>query len=113
MTLLSSALIATPCRDSIPSVRFASAYITVLVRLPIPQPSTRRAIMNTKPILLTLIFSLLVATNATIHPSSIVEPKTDSSALGHGEFTFNGDLIRLSFEAHANQTKPRERTSDF
>ena len=55
--------------------------------------------MNTRSIFLSLVFTLLVAANV----SSAIEPKTGPAAFGQGEFTFNGELIRFSFEAHANQ----------
>ena len=53
--------------------------------------------MNTRTIFLSLVFSLLVATNvATTQPPG-------PAAFGQGEFNFNGELISFSFEAHANQ----------
>jgi len=54
--------------------------------------------MNTKPIFLASVFSLLVAT-------SIAMPKTGPAAFGQGEFRFNNELISFSFEAHANQNR--------
>ena len=60
--------------------------------------------MNTKPIFLSLVFSLFVVTSvATTQPSSAIEPKTGPAAFGQGEFTFNNELISFKFEAQANQ----------
>ena len=52
--------------------------------------------MNTRTIFLSLVFTLLVAVNVST-------TQTGPAAFGQGEFTFNGELIRFSFEAHANQ----------
>ena len=54
--------------------------------------------MNTKLFFLSLVFSLLVTT-------SVATTKTGPAAFGQGEFTFNGELISFSFEAHANEKR--------
>jgi hypothetical protein len=62
--------------------------------------------MNTRHIFLYVLLSLLVATIvATTQPSSAIKPKTGPTAFGHGEFSFNNELISFSFEAHANQKR--------
>ena len=54
--------------------------------------------MNTKPIFLSLVSILLVAT-------SVATTKTGPAAFGHGQFRFNAELINFSFEAHANEKR--------
>ena len=60
--------------------------------------------MKTKPIILSLVFSSVIAISiATTHPWSVAA-KTGPAAFGQGEFTFNHELISFSFDTHANQT---------
>jgi len=62
--------------------------------------------MNTKPVFLLLVFSLLVGTSVTTQSSSVIRPPdTGPAAFGNGEFSFNNELISFSFEAHANQKR--------
>ena len=60
--------------------------------------------MNTKQIFPSLLLSLLLATIvATTQPSTAIAIENGPAASGHGEFSFNNELINFSFEAHANQ----------
>ena len=59
--------------------------------------------MNTKQIFPSLLLSLLVAATVVTNQSSATAIENGPAASGHGEFTFNHELINFSFEAHANQ----------
>ena len=62
--------------------------------------------MNTRHIFPFVLLTLLVATIvATTQPSTAIATETGPAAFGHGEFSFNNELISFSFEAHANQKR--------
>lgn len=58
--------------------------------------------MNSRPVFLSVVFTLLAATNV-VTTQPVIESQTGPAAFGEGEFTFNNALISFSFEAHANQ----------
>jgi hypothetical protein len=61
--------------------------------------------MNTRQIFPSVLLSLLVAAIVVTTQSSAIATENGPAAFGHGEFTFNNELISFSFEAHANQKR--------
>lgn len=59
--------------------------------------------MKIRRLISPLLILLLGAFVTTTQHTSALAPDQGPAAFGEGQFTFNGDLVNFSFEAHANQ----------